>query len=149
MTPCACNKYLSPLNTFEEVGERCAVSDEILPSLEELVADWKKWMVVYRCKVCGTLWTKEYPFGERHGGGPPCLYVIEADDPEEWLNKANDLTFNIRRNGEDEKFYQSLGSEIGPEICSHEGCERKRISLSVMCSSHHFEMVRRKPCPFS
>ena len=28
-----------------------------------------------------------------------------------------------------------------PEKCQHEGCNRKRISLSVMCLRHHYEMI--------
>jgi len=148
MNACACTKYLSPLSTFDEVRERCTASCEILSSLEEIALDVAKWMAVYRCRVCDTLWAKEYPFGELHGGGPPCLYAIETEDPEAWLKTAHALTADIRQKNEDKKFYESLGSEIGPELCRYEGCERKRIAYSVMCRCHHFEMVWQRPCPF-
>ena len=145
---CICNKYLSPPTTFDEVQERCAVSDKIRPTLEKIAYEPNKWMSVYRCRDCGTHWAEEYPFGEQHGGGPSCFYVIGSNNPETWLETADDLTAEIRRNYEDEMFYKSLGSEIGPEPCKHEECERKRIPLSVMCRCHHFEMVLHKPCPF-
>jgi Immunity protein 27 len=148
MKACACNKYLSPLTTLDEVRERCTASGEILSSLEEIALDVKKWMAVYRCHVCGTLWAQEYPFSEMHGGGTPCLYAIETDAPDAWLKTADDLTSAIRRRHEDKKFYESLGSEIGPELCRHEGCGRRRIAFSVMCRCHHFEMVRQRPCAF-
>lgn len=45
-------------------------------------------------------------------------------------------------------FFESLGEEIGPELCRQNGCERKRIALSVMCRAHHYEMVFKHPCPY-
>lgn len=48
----------------------------------------------------------------------------------------------------DASWYKSLGLENGPEKCRHEGCERKRIELSVMCRQHHYEMVKGIVCPF-
>jgi hypothetical protein len=82
MDACACSKYLSPLTTFDEVRERCSASREILSSLEQVALDVAKWMAVYRCRVCATLWAEEYPFAEMHGGGAPCLYAIETDAPD-------------------------------------------------------------------
>jgi hypothetical protein len=148
MNRCVCEKYLSPLQTFDDVQRRCAASGEILPFLERIARNARKWLSVYRCRVCGILWAEEYPFGEMHGGGSPCLYAIETENPEAWLEAADDVTSKIRQNYEDEKFYESLGPELGPELCKHEGCGRKRVALSVMCRCHHFEMVLNKPCPF-
>lgn len=148
MKPCFCEKYLSPLTTFDEVQGRCAVSGELLPFFERVAVDSRKWVSVYRCRICGTFWAEEYPYGEMHGGGPSCLYIIETHNPEAWLEAADNLTSKIRQRHEDERFYESLGPELGPELCKHEACGRKRIALSVMCRCHHFEMVRQQPCPF-
>jgi len=49
----------------------------------------------------------------------------------------------------DRRFFVSLFPEDGPEICKHEGCNRKRIYNSVMCAVHHYEMIKRKPCPWN
>jgi len=48
----------------------------------------------------------------------------------------------------DRQFYDSLGEEDSARRCKHEGCQRGRVKLSVFCKRHHFESVRRKPCPF-
>jgi len=50
--------------------------------------------------------------------------------------------------GSDRRWFVSLFPEDGPEICKHEGCNRKRINDSVMCAVHHFEMIKKKPCPW-
>jgi hypothetical protein len=49
----------------------------------------------------------------------------------------------------DKEFYLSLFPEDGPSTCKHENCKSKAVSLSVMCAKHHFEMVMKKPCPFT
>lgn len=46
------------------------------------------------------------------------------------------------------KFWESLGNEVGPEVCSTAGCSRKRIRVSVKCRLHHYEMLRGHSCPF-
>jgi hypothetical protein len=48
----------------------------------------------------------------------------------------------------DRKFYDALGDESVDEPCREEGCTRGKIANGVFCRRHHFEMVRRKPCPF-
>jgi hypothetical protein len=45
-------------------------------------------------------------------------------------------------------FWDALGEEIGPEICTSVDCQRKRIALSLKCRKHHYEMVRSHSCPF-
>lgn len=57
-----------------------------------------------------------------------------------WMRNASDV--------DDRKLYESLGEEISPEVCRRDGCERKRVVLSVMCRAHHYEMVLKHPCPF-
>lgn len=48
----------------------------------------------------------------------------------------------------DIEFFNSLFPESKPEICKHEGCHRSQIDLSVLCARHHFEMIKKKPCPW-
>jgi hypothetical protein len=47
------------------------------------------------------------------------------------------------------EFYDSLGEERPAVPCREPGCKRGAITLSVLCRVHHFEMIRRRPCPFS
>ncbi len=49
----------------------------------------------------------------------------------------------------DRDFFDSLGSESPSEKCRKEGCNRGKVTSSVFCRVHHFEMVKRKPCPFT
>ena len=49
----------------------------------------------------------------------------------------------------DREFFLSLGPEGNRERCSTDGCDRGRVSQSVSCRVHHFEDVRRRPCPFN
>jgi hypothetical protein len=49
----------------------------------------------------------------------------------------------------DRKFYDSLGSERSDVACAAAGCTRGAITLSVLCKVHHFEQIKRRPCPFS
>ena len=45
-------------------------------------------------------------------------------------------------------FWDVLGEDRGPELCSTTGCVRSRIAFSVKCRKHHYEMVRGHSCPF-
>lgn len=49
----------------------------------------------------------------------------------------------------DREFYLSLFPEDGTSSCQRENCTTKTIRFSVMCAKHHFEMVLKKPCPFT
>ena len=109
--------------------------------LEVIGQDDLHWRSVYQCRECGSLWAREYPFPEGHGGGPPCLYAISTTNAEQWLMYSEPLISRIRREYEDRRFYDGLGPEIGAELCQSSGCKRKRIAHSVMCREHHFEMV--------
>jgi hypothetical protein len=88
---------------------------------------------------------REYPFSESQGGGAPCLYQIANSDPPSVFRENPPLTTRIRNEFEDTNFFEALGEEIGPELCRHPGCDRKRIKFSVMCCPHHFEMIKGKP----
>jgi hypothetical protein len=127
-----------------EVQERCRISADLMPHLELIAQDVSGWRSVHRCRHCGSSWALEYPFGEGHGGGPPCLYVISTTNPQRWLRESEELTTNIRRRQEDQIFYDGLGEESGPEICRWRDCGHKRIAHSVMCRDHHFEMVWKR-----
>ncbi|WP_426169040.1 DUF7716 domain-containing protein [Pseudoduganella sp. R-34] len=48
----------------------------------------------------------------------------------------------------DREFFDSLGAERPTEPCHAEGCPRGAIHHSVLCWIHHFEMIRKEPCPF-
>jgi hypothetical protein len=142
---CQCKSYSSIPTTMEAINERCANAGQILPTLILLASNQNKWMSVYRCKICGSTWVSEYPFSEMHGGGAPCLYPVDTQAPEEWLQTASSLMISIREEHEDRKFYSILGREVGPDLCKHKDCPRKRIEGSVMCRRHHFEMIKGRP----
>ncbi len=46
----------------------------------------------------------------------------------------------------DKKFYANLFPEEGPATCKNEGCQRKTVQQSEFCATHHFEMIKNKPC---
>lgn len=48
----------------------------------------------------------------------------------------------------DREFFDQLGAERPGVPCRDEGCEKGAVQLSVFCRVHHFEMVRKYPCPF-
>jgi hypothetical protein len=48
----------------------------------------------------------------------------------------------------DLEFYNKLGPEAPGTRCRKEGCMRGTVNFSIFCRSHHFENVRRCPCPF-
>lgn len=45
-------------------------------------------------------------------------------------------------------FYRDLGDERSDVKCQHEGCMNGAIEYSVLCRRHHYEMIRKEPCPF-
>jgi hypothetical protein len=49
-------------------------------SLVRLASDKSGWDTLYRDPTDGRLWELLYLQSERHGGGPPCLVVIEQFD---------------------------------------------------------------------
>ena len=66
---------------------------------------------------------------------------------DDWLAPPPPLSDEEQQRVDDQIFWNSLGEEVGPELCKHEECNRKRIHLSVMCRDHHFEMVTKRPLP--
>lgn len=49
----------------------------------------------------------------------------------------------------DRKFYEVLGAERENVPCNNKSCTRGAIANSVYCRVHHFEMIQKKPCPFT
>lgn len=49
----------------------------------------------------------------------------------------------------DRFFYDNLGEERNDVLCEKEGCKRGALPLRIFCKMHHFEMMHKRPCPFS
>jgi hypothetical protein len=49
---------------------------------------------------------------------------------------------------EDRRFYEALGPELSAEPCRVEGCGHGCVRYSVFCRQHHFEHLKKRPCPF-
>jgi hypothetical protein len=49
---------------------------------------------------------------------------------------------------DDREFFESLGAERRDVHCRHQGCVRGAVAQSIFCTVHHFEHIRRRPCPF-
>jgi hypothetical protein len=50
---------------------------------------------------------------------------------------------------QDRAFYESLGAERTDTACGTAGCSRGAIERSVLCRVHHFQSIRKRPCPFN
>ncbi|QYF94898.1 hypothetical protein KY495_06880 [Massilia sp. PAMC28688] len=48
----------------------------------------------------------------------------------------------------DREFFDDLGAERHDVACKAEGCSKGAVQYSVLCRIHHFEMIRKEPCPF-
>lgn len=46
---------------------------------------------------------------------------------------------------EDRQYIANMGPESLTEKCRRDGCQRGRVSLSVLCAIHHFEMLLGRP----
>jgi len=140
-----CEKYSSAIQTMEDIKKRCALYEEIDDALELIESeDWKS---VFKCKTCGNFWAREFPFGEQHGGGTPCFYLLEKIVPKDWIKGDNKITYEIRQKFEDKEFFDELPDETD-ESCDKEDCTRNRIKNSVLCKQHHYESIKGKVCPF-
>ena len=62
-----------------------------------------------------------------------------APDPTPWEETKRRL---------DREFFEALGEERHDTPCHSKGCARGAISQSIFCRVHHFEMIKKKPCPF-
>ena len=75
----------------------------------------------------------------KDGQGPP----VSGEEMQNRKREAEQIVLGIQR-----EFYDSLGPEDSSIRCRHEGCDRATVKFSVFCRPHHFENVRREPCPF-
>ena len=48
----------------------------------------------------------------------------------------------------DLEFFDSLGPEREGTACRREGCSQGAVAFSAFCARHHFESIKKKPCPF-
>lgn len=48
----------------------------------------------------------------------------------------------------DREFFESLGPEREGTKCKRDGCSRGTVAFSAFCAVHHFESVKKKPCPY-
>lgn len=48
----------------------------------------------------------------------------------------------------DLEFFESLGPERERTTCRREGCSQGAVAFSAFCARHHFESIKKKPCPF-
>jgi len=139
---CKCQKYISVPATVPEFRERATHTEEIEEFLVSEATNSEKWAELLVCRECGVHWNKEY-LPERYE--LPCLYQVPAIAPEKWMCEFVPLSTEIYQKHEDQALLDVIGPETGPENCAHEGCVKKRVSGSVMCRYHHFEMIRKRP----
>ena len=131
---------------MEDLYERVKHSERIKKELSQMkVGNWK---ALYRNEADDSYWAEEYPFGEMHGGGPSCFFLIEGDDPVAVFNRPEHFTSSIRKEFERKKFWEALGEDEGDQTCRIESCKRKNMKHSVFCKRHHYESIRKEPCPF-
>jgi hypothetical protein len=50
---------------------------------------------------------------------------------------------------QDLKWYDELGPENQAKRCKRENCDRGVVRFSAFCRPHHFEMMLKRPCPFT
>ena len=137
-TDCKCSKYEGALKNYADVKVRSEHTHEIEKSLKVIEQHPSEWSSLMQCAVCQSLWVKEYPCGEYHGGGPVCLYQIKSKAE---YSPIAQLTSRFRRAAEDLDLFRKLGAEVGPAFCQHSGCSNKKIQFSVMCRKHHIQMI--------
>jgi hypothetical protein len=82
------------------------------------------------------LLVRAFAYYHRFDAFLPSIDASDPPGPEQALLKM------------DRDFYESLGPETLELRCRREGCDRGTVRLSVFCQKHHFEMVRRRLCPF-
>jgi hypothetical protein len=49
----------------------------------------------------------------------------------------------------DREFFDLLKPRVSFIRCRSHGCDRGAVEHSVLCSVHHYEMIRNEPCPFN
>jgi hypothetical protein len=49
----------------------------------------------------------------------------------------------------DREYYDFFGPENVAKKCQAENCQRGSVKFSAFCRTHHFENVKKKPCPWT
>jgi uncharacterized CHY-type Zn-finger protein len=86
MATCVCREFLQhPFVTVDDalMGNKY---DAVIVNAEQIARSEEKWMSLYRCRVCGTLWAE----GCYDRGQVYFYYLFPApptDDPIRWLNE--------------------------------------------------------------
>lgn len=62
---------------------------------------------------------------------------------------AHDAKVKAWQLEQDRKFCELLAEERADVPCRSDGCTRGAVQFSVLCRVHHFESVRKRPCPFN
>ena len=68
---------------------------------------------------------------------PDRLGAPDPPSPEETMRRL------------DRKFYDLLGDERPGTKCRDAECVRGTVKFSVFCRTHHFEQIKKRPCPFN
>lgn len=65
------------------------------------------------------------------------------------MTEEHERAIREAQEAEDRTFWNLLGPERTTEHCHEPGCTRGAISQSLFCRAHHFEVVMKRPCPFT
>lgn len=68
---------------------------------------------------------------------------LSDEERQKLQREAAEFTLKLERD-----FYDSLGPEDRARPCRKEGCDRGTVKFSAFCRPHHFESLRKQPCPF-
>ncbi len=60
-----------------ERGDAAIIDDMLANKLEQIRTEEGGWTIVYRHRQTGQLWELSHPRGERHGGGPRRLRLLQ------------------------------------------------------------------------
>ena len=57
----------------------CDDHKNMVKDLVKIKEDSDTWDILFKCKVCGSLWEEYYPMGERHGSGPRAMRKVSSE----------------------------------------------------------------------
>lgn len=94
-------------------------------------------------------------WGDRLADGPSdeaaadvIRYYIRFDAFPESLGASDPPSPDVIQEKLDREFFESLGEERSGTHCRASNCSRGAVGFSAFCARHHFESVKRRPCPF-
>ena len=86
--------------------------------------------------------------GDDQAAAEVIRYYIRFDAWPEGLGAPDPPSNDVLTYRLDRKFYESLGPEQESTSCKLDNCARGTVRFSVFCAYHHFESIKKKPCPF-